>query len=225
MTHSDDDGLVLPPKVAPSHVAIIPIVRSDEEKPRVLEYCHKVAAALRAQRFGERAINVVVDERDERGGDKVWHWIKKGVPLRLEIGPRDIEKDALFVGRRDKAPKDKQTIPRTQFVATIAATLQSIQDALFARALAFREQHTRRIDSKDEFYEFFTAPPVPENTPTPSHAGFALTHFSGEVELEKRIKEDLSVTVRCVPLDKSEPGICPFTGKPSPQRVVWAKAY
>ena len=225
MTHSDDDGLVLPPKVAPSHIVIIPIFRSDDEKPRVLEYCRKVAAELRTQRFGERALNVIVDERDERGGDKVWHWIKKGVPIRLEIGPRDIEKDALFVGRRDKAPKDKQTVPRVEFVANVVTTLQSIQDALFERARAFRAQHTHRIDSKEAFYEFFTAPKVAENAPTPIHGGFALTHFSGDVELEKRIKEDLSVTVRCIPLEKSEPGTCPFTGKPSPQRVVWAKAY
>jgi prolyl-tRNA synthetase len=225
MTHADDDGLVLPPKVAPAHVAIIPIFRSDDEKPRVLEYCNAVARELRAQRYGERAINVIVDERDERGGDKVWHWIKKGVPLRLEIGPRDIEKDALFVGRRDRAPKDKQTVPRADFVANIVGTLQAIQDSLFERARKFRQQHTHRIDTKDAFYEFFTAPNVAENAPTPIHGGFALTHFSGDVELEKRIKDELSVTVRCIPLDKSEPGTCPFTGKPSSQRVVWAKAY
>ncbi len=225
MTHSDDDGLILPPKVAPTQVVIIPIFRNDDEKARVLEYCHKVAGELRAQRYAERAINVIVDERDERGGDKVWHWIKKGVPVRLEIGPRDIDKDALFVGRRDKAPKDKQTIPRAQFIAEIVPLLQSIQDALLARARAFRAQHTHTIDTKEAFYEFFTAPRVAENTPTPIHAGFALTHFSGDVELEKKIKEDLSVTVRCIPLEKSEPGTCPFTGKPSPQRVVWAKAY
>ena len=85
--------------------------------------------------------------------------------------------------------------------------------------------HTRRIDSRDEFYEFFTSPKVAEGQPTPIHAGFALTHFSGEVELEKQIKDDLSVTVRCIPLEHGEPGTCPFTGKPSSQRVVWAKAY
>ncbi|HVF16959.1 MAG TPA: hypothetical protein VNA21_08610, partial [Steroidobacteraceae bacterium] len=88
-----------------------------------------------------------------------------------------------------------------------------------------REQHTQRIDSKDAFYEYFAAPKVAENVPTPIHGGFALTHFSGDIELEKRIKDELSVTVRCIPLDKSESGTCPFTGKPSPQRVVWAKAY
>ena len=225
MTHSDDDGLVAPPKLAPLHVVILPIFRSDEEKPRVLEYCRNVARRAARAALRGPAGRVVVDERDERGGEKVWHWIKKGVPLRLEIGPRDMEKDAVFVGRRDRAPKDKQSVPRAEFVATIAATLQSIQDGLFARAKDLREQHTRRIDTKDEFYAFFTAPRVPENAPTPIHGGFALTHFSGDVELEERIKDELGVTVRCIPLEKSEPGTCPFTGKPSPQRVVWAKAY
>ncbi len=225
MTHSDDDGLILPPKIAPAQIVIIPIFRSDDERPRVLEYCNRVAQELRAQRYADRAVSVIVDERDERGGEKVWHWIKKGVPVRLEIGPRDIEKDSLFVGRRDKGHKDKQSIARSEFVANIGATLQSIQDGMFARARAHREANTRQIDSKDEFYAWFTAPREQDNVPTPIHGGFALTHFSGDVALERQIKDDLSVTVRCIPLEKSEPGTCPFTGKPSAQRVVWAKAY
>jgi prolyl-tRNA synthetase len=155
----------------------------------------------------------------------VWQWVRKGGPLRIEIGPRDMEKDAVFVGRRDRAPKDKQSFARAEFVATVTTTLQSIQDGLFARAKAFREQHTRRIDTKEEFYAFFASPSAPEGAPTPIHAGFALTHFCGEVALEQKIKDELSVTVRCIPLEKSEAGTCPFTGKPSPQRVVWAKAY
>jgi prolyl-tRNA synthetase len=225
MTHSDDDGLVLPPKLAATQVVIVPIFRNDDERPRVLEYCNGVARELRAQRFADRPVGVIVDDRDERGGEKVWHWIKKGVPVRLEIGPRDMEKDALFVGRRDKAPKDKQSVPRSEFVAGIAATLQSIQDGLFERASAFRRGHTRNIDTKEEFYRYFTAPKVQENMPTPIHGGFAMTHFSGDVDLEQKIRDDLSVTVRCIPLAPGEPGICPFTGKPSQKRVVWAKAY
>jgi prolyl-tRNA synthetase len=225
MTHSDDDGLILPPKLAPTHVVIIPIYRSEEDRARVLEYCESVAKELRAQRYGERAVNVVVDTRDERGGDKVWHWVKKGVPIRIEIGPRDMEKDALFVARRDRAPKDKQSIPRTEFIASLKTTLQSIQDGLLQRAREFRERHTQRIDSKAEFYAYFTPPRVAENAPTPIHGGFALTHFCGDPQIEAQIKEELGVTVRCVPFEKSEPGICPFSGKPSPQRVIWAKSY
>jgi prolyl-tRNA synthetase len=136
-----------------------------------------------------------------------------------------MDKDAVFAGRRDRAPKDKQGVARAEFVARVAVTLQSIQDGLLERAKAFREQNTRTIDSRDEFYSFFTTEGEEEGKPTPIHGGFALTHFSGEVELEHKIKDDLSVTVRCIPLDKSEPGTCPFTGKPSAQRVVWAKAY
>jgi prolyl-tRNA synthetase len=206
-------------------VVILPIYRSDEDRARVIEYCRKVAGELRAQRYADRPISVVVDERDERGGDKVWNWIKKGVPVRIEVGPRDLEKDALFVGRRDRTPKDKQSIARSEFVAAIGATLQSIQDGLFERAKAYQAQFTKNIDTKEEFYEYFAEPSVPENAPKPIHAGFAMTHFSGEAALEERIKADLGVTVRCIPLEKSEPGTCPFTGKPSPQRVVWAKAY
>jgi prolyl-tRNA synthetase len=225
MTHSDDDGFVLPPKLAPKHVVVIPIYRSDDEKARVLEYCRKVAAELRAQRFNDAPVRVHVDERDERGGEKVWQWVRRGVPLRLEIGPRDIEKDAVFAARRDRAPKDKQSVARGEFVATVAATLQSIQNALFERAKAYRAEHTRTIDNRDDFYKFFASPPAPESAPTPIHGGFALAHFGGDVALEQKIKDELSVTVRCIPLDKSEPGTCPFTGKPSAQRVVWAKAY
>jgi len=184
-----------------------------------------VARELRAQRYADRQVAVLVDERDERGGDKVWHWIKKGVPLRLEIGARDIAKDALFVGRRDRTPKDKQSMPRAEFVASVAAMLQSIHDNLYARAREFRGQHTRRIDSREEFYAWFTPPRVEENLPTPIHGGFALTHFSGDVRLEQRIKNELGVTVRCIPLEGGEPGTCPFTGRRSPKRAVWAKAY
>jgi prolyl-tRNA synthetase len=225
MTHSDDDGFVLPPRLAPQHVVIVPIFRSDDEKPLVLDYCRKLAAELRAQRYADAPVRVLVDEREERGGEKVWHWVRKGVPVRLEIGPRDMEKDSVFAARRDRAPKDKQSVARGQFVAGIGALLQSIQDGVFARAKAFREQHTRRIDSRDEFYEFFKSEREEEGKPVPIHGGFALAHFGGDLDLEHKIREDLSVTVRCIPLEKSEPGTCPFTGKPSPQRVVWAKAY
>ena len=225
MTHSDDDGFVLPPKLAPQHVVIVPIFRSDDEKPRVLDYCRKLAAELRAQRYADAPVRVLVDEREERGGEKVWGWVRKGVPLRLEIGPRDIDKDSVFAARRDRAPKDKQSVARGEFVATVGKTLEAIQDGLFARAKAFREEHTRKIDTRDAFYEFFTSEREEEGKPTPIHGGFALTHFGADVALEHKIKDELGVTVRCIPLEKTEPGTCPFTGKPSPQRVVWAKAY
>ncbi len=226
MTHSDDDGMICPPRLAPAHVVILPVTHKPEDRQRVLDYCHALKAELRQQQFAGGPVRVELDDRDLRGGDKVWQWIKKGVPLRLEIGPRDIDKDSVFVGRRDKAPKDKASVGRGEFVATVGATLQAIQDAMLARARAFRTEHTRDIDTKDEFYAFFTPPKQKDpNAPTPIHGGFAMTHFSGDVAVEKQIKDDLGVTVRCIPLADGEPGTCPFSGKPSAKRVVWAKSY
>jgi prolyl-tRNA synthetase len=226
MTHADDDGMVCPPRLAPQQIVIIPVIQKPEVRDQVLAWCAEVKRELEGQQFAGTPIRVHVDARDVQGSKKVWEWIKKGAPIRLEIGPKDIEKGSVFMGRRDKKPKDKQSIARGEFVAGAAALLQEIQDALYARALAFRAAHTRPIDSKDEFYAYFTAPPTAkENDPTPIHGGFALTHFGGDAKLEAQIKDDLGVTVRCIPLAPGEPGTCPFTGQPSAKRVVWAKSY
>ncbi|MGE0871393.1 MAG: proline--tRNA ligase [Kofleriaceae bacterium] len=224
MTHADDDGMVCPPRLAPEHVVIIPVIQKPEDRQRVMEYCRALEKDLEAQSYAGAPVRVHVDPRDMRGGDKAWQWIKKGAPIRLEIGPRDIEKDSVFMGRRDKGPKEKVSLGRGELVATIGTLLQDIQNALHARALAHRQQHTKIIDSKDEFYAYFT-PPDAKGGPTPIHGGFAMTHFDGDPALEAKIKDDLSVTVRCIPLEPGEPGTCPFTGKPSAKRVVWAKAY
>lgn len=226
MTHADDDGMVCPPRVAPAHVVILPVVHKPEDRQRVMDWCQALARELRAQTYDGVPVRVELDGRDLRGGDKVWQWIKKGVPLRLEVGPRDIDKDSVFMARRDRGVKEKASVARGELVATIATLLQEIQDGLFARALANREANTRTIDSKDEFYAWFTPPATKDpNDPTPIHGGFALTHFGGDVEVEKKIKDDLGVTVRCIPLPDGEPGTCPFSGKPSPKRVIWAKSY
>ncbi|MEA2900574.1 MAG: prolyl-tRNA synthetase [Actinomycetota bacterium] len=226
MTHADDDGMVMPPRLAPHQIVIIPVIQKPEVREQVLAWCTSLKQELEAQSFAGTPVRVHVDARDVQGSKKVWEWIKKGAPIRLEVGPKDIEKGSVFMGRRDKKPKDKQGVPRAEFVAGAAALLQEIQDALFNRALAFREAHTRAIDTKEEFYAWFAAPPTKNaNDPTPIHGGFAMTHFNGDPKLEAQIKDDLGVTVRCVPLAPGEAGICPFTGQPSAKRVVWAKSY
>jgi len=222
MTHSDDDGLILPPMLAPAHVVIMPITFKADDPQAVLNYCHQLAADLRRISYAGRPIEVEIDNRDLRGGDKVWQWVKKGVPIRLEIGQRDMAADSVFMARRDRSPKDKAGVPRAQLLATIAQTLEDMQRGLLERAAKHQDEQTKRINSKDEFYAFFT----PKNSDQPEiHGGFALTHFSGDPAVEEQIRKDLSVTIRCVPFEKSEPGTCPFTGKPSMQRVIWAKAY
>jgi prolyl-tRNA synthetase len=218
--------MVCPPRLAPQQVVIIPVIQKPEVREQVLAWCTELKRELEAQSYAGTPVRVHLDARDVQGSKKVWEWIKKGAPIRLEIGPKDIEKGSVFMGRRDKKPKDKQGVPRAEFVANVAALLQEIQDALFQRALAVRTEHTKIIDSKDEFYAYFTPPPTKNaNDPTPIHGGFAMTHFNGDPALEAKIKDDLGVTVRCIPLDAGEPGTCPFTGQPSAKRVVWAKSY
>lgn len=229
MTHADDDGMVCPPRLAPEQVVIIPVIQKPEDRDRVMAYCKALEKDLETQLYAGTPVRVHVDGRDMRGGDKAWQWIKKGAPIRLEIGPRDLEKDSAFMGRRDKGPKEKSGIARAELVANIATILQDIQDSLYNRALAYRAEFTKTIDTKEEFYAFFADPPKKkESDPTPIHAGFVLAHFNGDPALEAKIKDDLKVTVRCIPLDASiggGPGTCPFTGQPSKQRVVWAKSY
>lgn len=223
MTHSDDDGLIVPPRLAPSHIVILPIIHSSDTSGEVLAYCKRLAEELSAISYYGRSIEVEVDLREGRGGEKVWSWIKKGVPVYLEIGPRDIASDAVFVGRRDKSRKERYGQSRAEFVQTVTDLLDAIQNNLFTRAKDFRDAHTKKIDSKDEFYQFFT----PVNSDKPEiHGGFALCHWNGSAEVEELIKKDLNVTIRCIPLEgESEEGRCIITGEPSKQRVVFAKAY
>ncbi len=222
MIHADDDGLIVPPKVAPAHIALIPILHQDAERSKVLDYTERLAAALRAVQYHGRPLRVEIDTR-ELGGARGWDWIKKGVPLRVEIGPRDMAKDAVFVARRDRAHRDRESMPREAFIGQAAALLDDIQKTIYTRARDFREAHTRRIDAKDEFYAFFT----PRNAEKPEiHGGFAMAHWCGRAECENRIKEDLTVTVRCIPFDAAaETGACICCGEQSGQRVVFAKAY
>ena len=223
MAHSDDDGLVLPPRIASAHLVIIPVIHKEETRQEVMSYCRSLAGELRHVLYDGKPLVVIVDERDMRGGDKAWSWIKKGVPLRLEIGPRDIGKDKLGIGRRDKPHRETLQLSRGHLVAKVTEILDEIQNGLYQKALEFRDRHTRKIDQKDEFYAFFTS----KNKEQPEiHGGFAYAHWCGDKEVEAKIKEDLGVTIRCIPLDwESEAGECPFTGKKSQQRVIYAKAY
>jgi prolyl-tRNA synthetase len=217
MTHSDDDGLVLPPRLAPAHVVILPITSKPESRAEVLRFCHALQAELRAARYDDRNVEVELDLRDLRGGEKNWSWVKKGVPIRLEIGPRDVAQDAVFMARRDRPSNEKQAMPRAQFVSELPKLLGEMQDALLDRAKQLRAKRTCEIDTKHALYDYFKD--------GNDEAGFAMAHWSGDPEIEQQLKQDLSVTLRCIPLDQSGPGECPFTGKPSKQRVVWARNY
>jgi prolyl-tRNA synthetase len=232
MTHSDDDGLVLPPRLAPAHVVILPVYRGDDTRAKVDEYIESLAKELRSQRFGDQNVEVEVDRRDLRGGDKMWEWVKRGVPLRVEIGPRDVDGGVAMVARRDRGTKDKTSMPRTELVATIARVLEDMQSGLHARARSYRDANTRAIDGRAEFDAFFTA-----KTEREIHGGFALAHWCGDAACEASLKESLKVTIRCIPLGGGEAtpwapkihedGPCIACGRAGAGkgRVVFAKAY
>jgi prolyl-tRNA synthetase len=222
MTHADDDGLILPPRIAPTQIVILPVASKEETRAQVLEACDRLAQELRGKRYADLALEVDVDRRDIGGGTKNWEWIKKGVPIRVEIGPRDLEKNAVAVSRRDQPVKEKQFIATNEFVARAPEILTSIQQNLYDRAKKFRDDNTREIDKKEDFYEYFT----PKNSGKPEiHGGFALAHWNGSREIEQQIKNDLKVTIRVIPLGRAESGKCIFTGEPSQRRVIWAKSY
>ncbi len=226
MTHGDDDGLMLPPRLAPKHVVLLPIYRNDEERQSVMEYCRHLKRDLERVVYDGAPVRVLLDERDLRGGEKSWYHVKRGVPIRAEIGPRDVAANAVFFVRRDLL-SEKRTMPRDEFLTRLPGLLEAMQQALLDRALALRDQNTRTIDRIEEFREFFT----PRNADAPEiHGGFAWCHWSEHPAVEQAMA-DLKVTIRCIPLEgvgpdgSATPGKCLFTGGPSTGRALFAKAY
>ncbi|MFC1498693.1 proline--tRNA ligase [Verrucomicrobiota bacterium] len=225
MTHGDDNGIIMPPRLAPKHIVILPIIRQEKDRTKIIEYCNNLADKLSAQKYHSQNIRVVVDTRDINAGEKGWGWIKKGIPVRVEIGPRDIEANSVYVGRRDQNVKDKYSENTDSFIEGIASLLDEIQRSLFERAKAYHSEYTRNIDHWDDFKTFFSASQKKDKLEI--HGGFSMSHWCGENECEKKINEELSVTIRCIPLerDKNDTGKCILCGKESKGRVVFANAY
>ena len=154
MTHSDDDGLVLPPKLAPKQVVLLPIIKGDETRQQVLDYCEVLKKDLESKMYAGGKVRVLIDDRDMRGGEKKWYHVKRGVPIRVEVGPRDIENNQVFVGRRDTG--QSESVGRAEFVEGIVELLETFQQGLFDRALKLREDNTREIHSLEEFEAYFS---------------------------------------------------------------------
>jgi prolyl-tRNA synthetase len=222
MTHSDDQGLVLPPRLAPIHAVIVPIYRKPEEKAAVLAAAEKLAAAIRDLPLREwlnyEPVSVKVDDRDQhQPGFKFNEWELKGVPVRIELGPKDLEKNACVLARRDLPGKEAKEmgVPLDAAPARIGVILKEMQSALFSKALQFREANTREVNSYDEFKKQIEEP-----------GGFLLAHWDGARETEDQISAETKATIRCIPFNrKKEAGKCIISGKPSDGRVVFAKAY
>ena len=208
MTHSDDKGLVLPPKLAPYQVVIVPIYKGDEQLEKVSEVALKVKKNLEA-----KGISVKFDNRDtHKPGWKFAEYELKGVPLRLALGARDLENGTIEVARRDTL--EKETCQIEDVENKVEHLLEKIQENLYQKALDFRAEKTYKADSKEEFVELI------------NKGGFVYAHWDGTFEIEELIKKETKATIRCIPLDaKEEIGVCLFSGKPSNKRVLFAKAY
>ncbi|RLC06734.1 MAG: proline--tRNA ligase [Deltaproteobacteria bacterium] len=219
MVHSDDDGLVVPPRIAPAHVVILPFFKKGEDKRTIMESTRGLKDALQQKYFHERKVIVEIDDRDI-GGARGWEWVKKGVPIRIELGPRDIEKNCVFMARRDEPSSQKQSMNREEFIDQISDILDSIQDNLFNRAVNHRKENTFEIDGKNKFYKFY------KKAKGYNNGGFVMAHWCGSEHCEEKIKKDLSVTIRCIPFDSpTEEGRCICCDNSSLRRVLFAKAY
>jgi prolyl-tRNA synthetase len=209
MSHSDDKGLVLPPKLAPFQVVIVPIYKNEEQLEQINAVVAKMKKAMEA-----KGISVKYDNRDtQRPGWKFAEYELKGVPVRIAIGGRDLENGTVEVSRRDTM--EKETLQQADLENKISHLLEQIQDNLYQKALARREAKTSKADTFDEFKCIL------EETP-----GFVSAHWDGTAETEQKIKEETKATIRCIPLNnKKEDGKCVYSGKPSTQRVLFARAY
>jgi prolyl-tRNA synthetase len=222
MTHSDDQGLVVPPRLAPIHVVIVPIFKKPEEKEAVLAAAQQLAGAIRQIPLGEwlnhEPVVVKVDDRDQyQPGYKYHEWELRGVPVRVELGPRDLANNACVLARRDLPGKEakEMNVPLAGAPARITEMLKSMQTDLLDRARKFRDANSFEVNSYDEFKKKIDEP-----------GGFIWAHWDGTRETEDQIAADTKATIRCIPFDRpQETGQCMVTGKPSEGRVVFAKAY
>ena len=209
MAHSDDFGLVLPPKMAPIQVVIVPIYKGEDELGKITDVAQQIMKDLKA-----KGISVKYDDRDtHRPGFKFAEYEMKGVPLRIAIGGRDLENNTVELARRDT--RTKETVSNIALADSIEKLLEEIQQSIFDRAIAFRSEKSTRVDTYEEFKKVLD-----------DHTGFVYAHWDGTPESETKIKEETKATIRCIPLDNPlEDGVCIYSGKPSKQRVVFARAY
>ena len=209
MSHSDNNGLVLPPKLAPIQVVMVPIYKGLDQLEDIKQRFEKIAAPLRA-----KGISVKIDDRDNvRSGFKFAEYELKGVPVRLAMGPRDVENNTIELVRRDTL--EKVTISQDGLVERIEALMDEIQRNIFQKALDYRNSMITKVDTWDEFKRVLD-----------EKGGFILAHWDGTVETEVAIKEATKATIRCIPFDApEEEGVCIFTGKPSHRRVLFARSY
>lgn len=219
MTHSDDDGLVLPPAIASKQVVLIPIYRNEKDRAEVVAYCCSLKEKLNNLSVFDRKLGVFIDNRDIKGGERFWNNVKKGVPVRLEVGMKEVETKSVTISTRNKAPKDKKLMSENTLVESIAVILEEIQSSLYERAAERLHQNIRTAMSIEEFEKYFDG-----NKQSP----FVMCFSNNAIKSKSRDKllERYKVTARCVPENyQNESSMCIFTGEPTNTRILYSKAY
>lgn len=208
----------MPPKLAPTQIIILPIYKNEEQKNQVLKYCSELKITLDEQIYSQKPLRVTIDDRPINAGEKTWDAIKKGIPVRLEVGPRDIAENAVFLGRRDLSPKKKESVDRDEFITNATKLLDEIQKHLYDKAYLFKQSHSIDVKTQEEFEQFF-------KQSNNNKGGFVRCFSSYGPKVDAIIKP-LKVTARCIPLKtKDERGKCIFTGQEGVQKIIFAKAY
>jgi len=217
MAHSDDDGLILPPRVATQQIVILPVTPKEESRQAVLDACRILAEELRGQSFHGDPLRVHIDTRDLGGGVKKWEWIKKGAPLRIEVGPRDVENGTLCVQRRDQAFSVKEFPASAEFVTRAATVLGEIHEALLQRATEFRDANISACDDLDAFHAHWAG----------ENPGWLATPWCGTREQEEELSKQHKITIRCLPIHQQDgdPQPCLLTREPTRTRAIWGRSY
>ena len=218
MAHSDDDGLVLPPRVATQQIVIIPVTPKEDTRDAIIDACEALAQVLRRQtRYADQPLRVFVDKRDIGGGVKKWEWVKKGAPIRIEIGPRDLEGGKVCVQRRDQAPNEKEFVPKEDFIRNAPSILAEIHDNLLSKATQLRDDNITKCGDLSSFEDHWSK----------EMPGWLITPWNGSRAEEEELSKKHKITIRCLPLDSQDgsPAPCILTGENTSQRAIWGRSY
>jgi len=218
MAHSDDDGLILPPRVAPSQIVIIPITPKEDTRDAIIDACKALAEILRREgTYGGSPLRVHVDTRDLGGGAKKWEWVKKGAPIRIEIGPRDLESGKVCLQRRDQAPNEKSFIPKEDFIRNASEILGEIHNTLLTRATRLRDDNITECEDLECFSNHWS-----QDAP-----GWLITPWNGTREQEEELSKKYKIAIRCLPLNQetNPPAPCFLTGEKTTCRAIWGRSY
>lgn len=218
MAHADDDGLILPPRVAPQQIIIIPVTPKEESRDAIIDACQALAEVLRREKsYAGQPLRIQVDTRDIGGGIKKWEWVKKGAPIRIEIGPRDLESGKVCLQRRDRAPMEKDFIPKEDFIRNVEEILHEIHHSLLTRATELRDNNITECNDLETFHKHWDQ----------DQPGWLLTPWNGSREQEEELSKQHKIAIRCLPngLQEEDEKSCILTATPTPQRALWGRSY